>query len=695
MRTATMPRSSPRPSSRPRSVPLRDYLAQQQRNRAAAAAARMRAAADSVERAESKKHKAEETGATIESKEAAEAAHRAHEASALRAQFERLERERHQFQRLVTGARSPYNFENSTAAYQQWAGSMELYLSGAYLKDVIATDPGSMLVLASQRSFADAVEGKVDMAYEKQKAVYSMLVLCVPAAVRGVLTTSLPPEQHSGYGAWRALRAFFIGDEQAYLAALEDKFQRVAWDSKESYPQFESRLESLLSEMQQAGVAKEEHVKKHALLRAIQQSHHRDVHGNHVFAALKTTAKIENGKPYRDWLTALRTEAQQIADAVAAKQAAGSGCAAHGGVKRKREDGEGEHTQQAGDANTVEQTAEAYALSNSLQQLSLQQQQQKGRGPRYPLTRASFDRQSHRSLTLCRNWSRTGQCSYGAACKFRHQGGAIGEQNKPQGGAFRLQQQQSGGRGQGAGGHARQGECHEFAATGKCSRQSGTCRYTHTASGGSANHQHGAGSGGRERESEVNATYQQEDAYMVQRAYALKPKGREEREAAAHRVLSDSGDSMHLTPKIGYIRNLRPLPVPVVIRGAFDKGIVCRLFGEGAVPLGGHTLHVEHLVYCPQLRDTLLSHVRLIKEGHEFTFGRKAATLTDKNKAFTVPVSYRGNILTLGDDGEREEEANVATTRSRAATPASTATQHSSAAHASEAAAASAQQARA
>ena len=661
----------------------------------------MRATADNGPR-ESKKHKGEEgTEDMSESEDAAEAPRRARdsEASALRAQFERLERERHQFQRLVTGARSPYSFDNSTAAYQQWTGMFVLFLSGACLQDVIKSDPGSMLALASQRTFKDVVAGKVDMEYEKQKAVYSMLVMCVPVEARGAITTSLPPEQHSGYGAWAALRSLFIGNEPAYLAAVEDKFQRLAWDTKEPFTVFESRFNALLSELQVAGVPKEEHVKKHALLRAIQQSHHKDAHGNHVFAAMKTTAKIEDGKPYRDWLTALRTEAQQIADAVAAakqQHSAGSSGAAHGGVKRKREDGEGEHTQQTGDANTVEQTAEAYALSNSLQQLSLQQQQQKGRGPRYPLARASFDRQSHRSLTLCRNWSKTGFCSYGASCKFKHQGGGNSEQNRPQGGAFRLQQQQSGGRGHGAGGHARQGECHEFAATGRCSRPSGTCRYTHSASGGSANHQQGAGSGGREQAGEANqVSYQDEDACMVQRAYALKPKGRGEREAAPHRVLSDSADSMHLTPKIGYIRNLRPLSVPVVIRGAFDKGIVCRYYGEGAVPLGGHTLRVEHLVYCPQLRDTLLSHVRLLKEGHTFAFGKEAGTLTDKDGAFTVPVSYRGNIFTLGDDGERGEEANVVTTRSRADTPASTAAQHSSAAHASEAAAAGAQQARA
>jgi hypothetical protein len=122
---------------------------------------------------------------------------------------------------------------------------------------------------------------------------------------------------------------------------------------------------------------------------------------------------------------------------------------------------------------------------------------------------------------------------------------------------------------------------------------------------------------------------------------------------------------MHITPKREFIRNIRLLPVPVIIRGAFDKGIVCRFYGDGEVRLGEHILRVDHLVYCPQLRDTLLSHVRLLKAGHKFEFGQEGGTLTNKEGTFTVPVSYKGNVFTLGDESKREKEEANALTRSQ------------------------------
>ena len=60
------------------------------------------------------------------------------------------------------------------------------------------------------------------IAEQQQKTVYNMIVRCIDnPQTRAVLTTALPAAEKTGFGAWRALRRHFIGDEAAYKRSLE------------------------------------------------------------------------------------------------------------------------------------------------------------------------------------------------------------------------------------------------------------------------------------------------------------------------------------------------------------------------------------------------------------------------------------------------------------------------------------------
>lgn len=73
--------------------------------------------------------------------------------------------------------------------------------------------------------------------------------------------------------------------------------------------------------------------------------------------------------------------------------------------------------------------------------------------------------------------------------------------------------------------------------------------------------------------------------------------------------------------------------------------------GEGRIPVGGgHTLHVSQLLHCPTLTDTILSFVRLHKDGHHVhldydTLGDHE--LIEKNDRFRIPLSLDHNIISL------------------------------------------------
>jgi hypothetical protein len=570
--------------------------------------------------------------------------------ASLRTELEQLLQTGRHFARLATGSSRIYNFDNNTAAYQAWTVMFKAEMSNLNLEDVLTTDPGAIMSFKAVSMATDKLQR------ERQKTVYHMLLICVPTQVRGAITTSLPATEHTGFGAWRALRAYFIGDENAYLQSLENKFQNIKWSDKESFPAFEARYETLLSEMANAGVAKPEHSKKSTLMRAIELSHRKDVRGSHVFDRLNTIAKIAVKEKYHEWLTALRTEAQEIQDSINTATVQDSSHSARDTVSHKRKREDEEEQLQARDVSVAEQ---AFALTSNPRDSADTQGGQRGNGggrDRLQFTRANFSQRSHKTLATCRNWSNTGSCSYGDRCKYQHVGPAGGGGGRSsQGGSASASQ-----------GGKRQGNCFQFAATGHCSRRA--CRFSHT---NGTRDQQGVGSASGTT-SDANAAYYETDAFMIEKVYELKG-GHTSAEVSSqnsrtHRVLSDSGDSMHITPKREFIRNMRLLRTPVRIKGAFGKETICRYYGDGEVRVGKHTLRVDNLVYCPELRDTLLSHVLLMRAGHQFNLGKTGGTLTNEGRTFTIPVHYKGNVFNLGDAEEEDckmEDAN-ATTRSRA-----------------------------
>ena len=278
-----------------------------------------------------------------------------------------------------------FAFEDNTAAYQVWAIQFKAELLNSDLDAILTSDPRAS---NPEDRMADP-----ELYAQQQKTVFHMIFQCVPKAKLSVVVT-LPQDQHTGYDAWKALRVFYIGDEQAYLASLESKFQRVCWEGAEAFPTFETRFDSLLNELLHAGAGKAEHVKKSALMSAVEESPHRDALGNSAFVRLNTISKIHLEKPYRDWITAIRIEAQQIEDSLHKK-----------GAKRGRE----EHThKETSGAQEVSFVASSAAPPSNRDR----------RGPPFHARRGGEG--AGGSQPLCHNMQNTGRCRFGTSCRYSH-----------------------------------------------------------------------------------------------------------------------------------------------------------------------------------------------------------------------------------------------------------------------------------
>ena len=326
-----------------------------------------------------------------------------------------------------------YRFDATAQGYVNWTVQFKAEMQFYDLADVLDQDP-----LDAQSAATGAADA--NLVRHNQKTVYHMILHCVPdAQIRAVVTTALPPQEQTGFGAWRALRARFIGDERAYLQSVESKFENLRWEEAESWATLETRFESLLTELATLGVTKMDHQRKGRLMGAIQESNRKDAQGSHVFDRLHTTNRIKEALPYHDWLVAMRTEAQKIQDELAKK-----------GVKRAREEsGEGRRDRAPLDAQEVSFVA----------------------GPAPGRPAAGPPAFAGTSKVPCRQWARNGRCSYGGSCKFSHgaQRGAFSSvsQQGSFGGGFRGQ-----GSGTGRAGGNSEGNrtCWEFAATGRCGR---------------------------------------------------------------------------------------------------------------------------------------------------------------------------------------------------------------------------------
>src|SRR5690349_21608323 len=78
-------------------------------------------------------------------------------------------------------------------------------------------------------------------------------------------------------------------------------------------------------------------------------------------------------------------------------------------------------------------------------------------------------------------------------------------------------------------------------------------------------------------------------------------------ESLPHRIIADTGASAHFTPRRDYMRKIRPLDPPLAVQGALGEVAYASEQGEGEIPLGEHVLHVDNIVLCEPLCDTLLS----------------------------------------------------------------------------------------
>ena len=519
-----------------------------------------------------------------------------------------------------------YRFDATAQGYVNWTVQFKAEMQFYDLADVLDQDP-----LDPQSAATDAADAT--LVRHKQKTVYHMILHCVPdAQIRAVVTTALPPQEQTGFGAWRALRARFIGDERAYLQSVESKFENLRWEEAESWATLETRFESLLTELATLGVTKMDHQRKGRLMGAIQESNRKDAQGSHVFDRLHTTNRIKEALPYHDWLVAMRTEAQRIQDELAKK-----------GVKRAREEsGEGRRDRAPLDAQEVSFVA----------------------GPAPSRPAAGPHAFAGTSKVPCRQWARNGRCSYGGSCKFSHgaQRGAFSSvgQHGSSGGGFRGQ-----GSGTGRAGGNSEGNrtCWEFAATGRCGRGP-QCHFRHAQTGGNAaaGRLDGAGS----REVQFAEAYRVESDNIVLETVA---DGQGQR-AHRHRVIADSAASVDLTPRRDFLRNLRPLPSPISIAAAFGKTAVATLCGDGHIPVGGGAvLVVPDMVLCEQLRDTLLCLVKLVKNGHQLCLGEDDGLFIDRSQTFAIPLDLDNFIITFRIDQVQlpgaKAEAN-ATTRAMA-----------------------------
>lgn len=132
----------------------------------------------------------------------------------------------------------------------------------------------------------------------------------------------------------------------------------------------------------------------------------------------------------------------------------------------------------------------------------------------------------------------------------------------------------------------------------------------------------------------------------------------------------DSGAGMHITPNRSFIRNMRALGEPIPLSGVFGHPQVATHFGEGEIPLSPtFTLRVPGLIFMPTIKDTLLSYVRLIREGHSIAFDGGTGVFVDADKSIRLPLSGAGNIISFaGAENDPDWAFSVnAVTRSAAA----------------------------
>ena len=155
--------------------------------------------------------------------------------------------------------------------------------------------------------------------------------------------------------------------------------------------------------------------------------------------------------------------------------------------------------------------------------------------------------------------------------------------------------------------------CWDFVAN-RCARGA-QCRFRHVQQGASAlGRLDGAGRADQDRAGTREVQFA--EAYSVASDNIVLETVACNQRAHRHRLIADSAASVNLTPRRDFLRNLRPLPSPMSIAGAFGKTATATLCGDGYIPVGGGAvLVVPDMVFCEQLRDTLLCLVSSSRTG--------------------------------------------------------------------------------
>jgi len=209
-----------------------------------------------------------------------------------------LKRELLEYSRHFGKIADRFSFLKETSSYQLWVMRFHAEMESYGLDDCLSVK----------------VDPVNEVSQLRQKTVYHMILQCVPGTIQSSVTASLPSEKHTGYDVWNLLRQHIIGDEATYLQSLETRFNSLRWIEEEDFPGLEIRFDSIVTELRNAKQLKPDHVLKSTLMRAIEFSSKKDARGTHVFDRLNMIAKIHGEKAYKDWMTHMRVEAQQIQD---------------------------------------------------------------------------------------------------------------------------------------------------------------------------------------------------------------------------------------------------------------------------------------------------------------------------------------------------------------------------------------------
>ena len=489
---------------------------------------------------------------------------------------------------------SSYQFENDATSYLQWVIRFEAEMENFGFRNTLTTNPEAVSS-SPKLSFTDRI------AQQQQKTVYHMILRCVPKDATLVVTRSLPVEQHTAFGAWLALREFYIGEERAYIARLEEKFNSLQWDEGELWPSFETRFDSLVNDLQAIGQHKDEYQKKIRLMTAIQQSGRKDAEGGSVYSRLHVTNLIKQGESYRTWLVAIRTEAQKIQDEIQSSK----------GKKHKRDDHKDSNSERVGEVSLVDSSISSSASSQH--------------PPFIPNKRPKFN--PGRSSEPCRNF-RNGHCRFGDMCRFSHDRSFTNKRTTNFNNYARRTKIDK--------------PCFNF-REGKCTRGD-QCRYMHV-------------TGASER---ISSSSTSTDAMaMIVEAYNIESdkiilKSDTPTSSSSnrtHRTILDSACSDHLTCRREWLRDLRPLTKPITVRGAFGKTTTATHCGDMHLSIGDNDFVVMNVIYCDAVQDTLLSLIMLLKSGHIVDF--KEMKLLPKSSSFSIALSMVGNILSFANEPSR------------------------------------------